>query len=320
MHAILYHLQGEEFMKRFSYAALIPLIVISLYCKKETKVQREGVVNLLTGAVTVIDGEKKSAARVGDVVRQGMIIETADNSFADIYFDDSAVKILENSVVEISELELNIREESEKTRFHVTKGKVFAKVARKLSKKDRFVVTTPTATAGVRGTEFLVAEELNKGLVATLNGTVAVTNEVSADKQVIDVTGGKEVVIEMDKLMTLQDLSAENRMLLEGITRNFQDAKKEIRERFEKKREEIRKAVEDQRQKNLDSIEKQKSIDLQNVEEQKALDKANVEKLKINAEKTADQAKESVSRQQEEAEQKLESVKPDIKKFKGTLE
>lgn len=307
-------------MKKIIYAALIPFLVISLYCKKEAKVQREGVVNLMTGIVIIIDGEKKSAAKVGDVVRQGMKVETGANSFADIYFDENAVKILENSVVEISELELNMQEESEKTRFHVKKGKVFAKVARKLAKNDRFQVTTPTATAGVRGTEFLVAEEKNKALVACLNGTVAVSSEVSADKKTLDLTEGKEIIIEIDKEMTIRDLSAENRKLLEEITRNFQDAKKDIRERFEKKREEIRKAVEDQRTKNLDSIEKQKSMDLENVNRQKALDKANVEKLKINAEKTADEARESVIKQQEEAKEKLEGVKPDIKKFKSTLE
>lgn len=307
-------------MKRLLYACMIPLFVMSLCCKKEKKVQREGVVNMLAGSVAIVDDGKRSSAKVGDPVRQGMKIETGKNSFVDIYFDENAVKILENSLVEIRELEIIIEEQSEKTGLYVKNGKVFVKVAKKLTKNDRFQIGTPTATAGVRGTEFLVVEEDLKGLVACLNGTVEVRSEVSPEEQVIDVSGGKEVVIEMDKLMTLGDLSDENRRLMEDITRNFQDAKKEIRERFEKKREEIRKAVEDQRQKNLDSIEKQKAMDLKNVEEQKALDKANVEKLKVTAEKTAEEARETVSKQQEEAQQKLESVKPEIKKFKGTLE
>jgi hypothetical protein len=239
-------------MKRLLYMMLIPLLLLNLYCKKETKTQREGIINLMMGTVSIIDGEKRSAAKVGDSVKVGMKIETGPNSFVDIFFEEKAVKILENSIVEINELEVSMQDGSEKTGFKVTKGKIFANVARKLAKNDSFQVSTPTTTAGVRGTEFLVAEENGKGLVACLDGTVVVKNEVSADKQTVDVTELKEVIVEKDKKMTVRDLSAENKKLLEDITKNFQDMKKEIRERFEKKREEIRKAVEDQRAKNLE--------------------------------------------------------------------
>jgi hypothetical protein len=307
-------------MKKFAYCALIPFLVVSLYCKKEKKIEREGIINFLAGTVTIIDKDKKVPAQVGDIVRQGMKIETGDKSFVDIYFDDNAVKILENSIVEISELEINMKEDSEKTRFHIKKGKIFAKVAKKLAKNDQFLISSPTATAGVRGTEFLVAEADGKGVVACLKGKVEVTNEASPDKGSVMVPDNKEVVVEKDKDMTVRNLSAENRKLMENIMKNFQDMKNEIRERFEKKREEIRKAVEDQRQKNLESVEKQKKMDLENVEKQKARDKENVDKLKVISDKTSTEAQEGVNKQQQESQKNLESVKPTIKKYKSNIE
>lgn len=197
---------------------------------------------------------------------------------------------------------------------------MFSKLVTKLAKNDQFQVSTPTTTAGVRGTEFLVAEEEGKGLVACLTGKVEVKNEASPDKGSVDVTDKKEVTIEKDKEMVVRNLSADNRLLMEDISKNFQDMKQDIRERFEKKREEIRKAVEDQRKKNQESVERQKAKDLENVENQKARDKENVDRLKGISDKTGTEAKEGVTRQQEESQKKLESVKPDVKKFKSTVD
>ena len=307
-------------MKKCGYLALIPFLVASLYCKKDKNIEREGIINFVVGTVTIIDKDTKSAAKVGDVVKQGMKIETGSKSFVDIYFDDNAVKVLENSIVEIRELEINLTENSEKTRFHVQQGKIFSKVAKKLAKNDQFLVSSPTATAGVRGTEFLVIEDRGTGVVATLKGKVEVKNEASPEKGSVVVPENKEVVVEKDKEMAVRDLSAENKKLMENIMKNFQDMKKEIRERFEKKREEIQKAVEDQRKRNLESVEKQKKTDMENVERQKAMDKANVDKLKVISDKTSTDAEEGVQKQQQESQEKLEGVKPTIKKFKSTIE
>ena len=307
-------------MKRLAYLAIIVVMAAGLSCKKTPKVEREGLVNFIEGAVVIIEGEKKAPAKVGDMVRTGMKIETGDKSFIEIYFENKAVRILDNSVVEIGELELSMKDGSERTRFHVKKGKVFARLATKLAKNDQFLISTPTATAGVRGTEFLVAEADGKGLVACLNGKVEVRNEASPDRGTVEVTDKKEVTVEKDKDMVVKDLSAENRRLLENISKNFQDMKQDIRERFEKKREEIRKAVEDQRQKNIESVERQKARDLENVEKQKSRDKENVDRLKAISEKTGTEAKEGVERQQQESQQKLEGVKPDIKKFKSSVD
>src|SRR4030043_679196 len=178
-------------MKRlFVWILLLPILLTALSCKKEKKVEREGIINFLTGTVTIFNGTDKIAASVGYVVKQGVKIETGEKSFVDIYFAENAIKILENSSVEMKDLSFDMKDESEMTRFYIKKGKIFAKVAKKLSRNNRFYTSSPTTTAGVRGTEFLVASDDLKSLVATLNGTVEVSN---------DVTPGQEPALVKDK-------------------------------------------------------------------------------------------------------------------------
>ena len=220
----------------------------------------------------------------------------------------------------VSGLEVNSQAEGEASRFFMEKGKVFSKIIKKLSKSDSFTVVTPTASASVRGTEFLVSEERGKSLVACLNGKVEVKNEASPEKGSVELPGDKEVIVEKGQQLSVKDLSIENKKLLLDIDRNFRQMKQEIRERFEKKREEIWKAVIDQRQKNKEMVEKQKSKDRENVDTQKVRDKENVNRLKGISDKTGAEAKEGIDRQKEESQKKLEGVKPDIKKFKSKLE
>lgn len=308
----------EDYMKKILFILVVPLFLFNVQCKKDKKIEREGIINLMTGTVSIIDGTQKNPAKVGDILKNGMKIETGQASFVDIYFDDNAIKILDNSIVEVKDLGVNTQEGSQKTEFYAQKGKVYAKVA-KLAKNDSFSITTPTTTAGVRGTEFLVAEENGKGLVACLNGKVVVKNEASPDKGSVDLTDEKEVIVEKDKDMTVKDLSEDNKKLMQDIKKNFQDMKQDIRERFEKKREEIRKAVQDQRERNKESIEKQKELDKKNVENQKERDKENVERLKGTTDTTSTEARDGVNKQKEGSQQTLENVKPNVKKFKSSV-
>ena len=303
--------------------AVVAFVFVAGGCKKakDATVERTGLVNFVAGEVFLIgkDGAEAKAV-VGNEVKQGMKIKTiGKKSFADIYFGENAVKVLGDTIVEVQVLVTNLTTNGEESTFHVEKGQFFSKVSQKLAKDDRYTVKSQTTTAGVRGTEFLVAEVDGKGLVACLKGTVEVKNEASPDRGSVDVADKKEVTVEKDREMVVRDLSAENRRLMEDISRNFQDMKRDIRERFEKKREEIRKAVEDQRARNQESVERQKAKDLENVEKQKAKDKENIDRIKGTADKTGTEAREGVERQQQESQQKLESVKPEIKKFKSTV-
>lgn len=294
---------------------LLSLVAAGTACKKQKKAERFGIVNFLAGTVTIIEGEKKAPAKVGDILTTGMVVETGPDSFVDIYFQENAVKILEKSSVRIKDLAIDLNNGSEKTGFNVYRGKAFLKVAKKLAKNDSFFVGTPTVTAGVRGTEFLVAEENGKGTVVCVDGTVRVESEVTPDQKPVLVPENKEVTVEKDKPMTVKDISADNRRLIQDIKENFREMKQSLREQFEKQREEIRKAVEDQKQQNKEMIQEQKDLDKKNIEDQKALDRANIEGIKGGTSGTGSEAQQGVEGQKTQAHKDLEGVKPAVEKF-----
>jgi hypothetical protein len=294
---------------------LLPILAAGTACKKDTKAERFGIVNFLAGTVIIIDGEKKAPAKVGDIVKKGMVIETGPSSFVDIYFQENAVKILEKSSVRISDLAIDLKDGSEKTGFNVYRGRAFMKVAKKLAKNDSFSVTTPTATAGVRGTEFLVSEDNGTGLVVCVDGAVRVESEVSPDQKAVLVPEDKEVVVRKDMPMTVKDISAENRRLIEDIRKDFREMKQSLREQFEKQREEIRKMVEDQKRENREMVRQQKDLDRKNIGDQKAGDRANIEGIKGGTSAAGTEAREGVDRQKAEAGKNLGGVKPEIEKY-----
>jgi hypothetical protein len=294
---------------------VVPFLLAGTSCKKNIKAERIGMVNFLAGTVTIIDGDKKAPAKVGDKIKMGMIIETGPASFVDIYFQENAVKILEKSRVKVSDLTVDLKDASEKTGFNVSQGKVFVKVAKKLAKNDDFTVSTPTATAGVRGTEFLVSEDKGKGLIVCVDGTVKVESEVSPDKQTVMVPEDKEVVVEKDKALSVKDISAENKKFIEDIRKDFQDMKASLRAEFEKQREEIRKAVADQKQQNREMIQEQKDLDKKNIDDQKALDKANIDAIKGSTSGTGSEAQQGVDSEKAQGGRTVEGVKQKVETY-----
>ena len=135
------------------------IVFVAASCKKEeapTKAANSGIINFVVGEVSVVADGQQKAAQAGDPITQGMVVKTGKNSVVDIYFSGSVIRILENSSVVMKELIKELQTNKELSEFYVEKGKLFSKVSRKLTEGEKFKVSTPTAVAGVRGTEFLV--------------------------------------------------------------------------------------------------------------------------------------------------------------------
>lgn len=318
-------------MKRVT-SIMLALLVAFTYtsCKKEKKtVEREGVVNFLSGEVLLVSADgKENKASVGDAVKQGMKIKTVGKkSSAEIYFGENAVKVLGDTVVQIKTLMTELDSGGEKSSFFVEKGQFFSKVSQKLGKDDNYTVKTPTTTAGVRGTDFLISEEEGKGNVAVLNGNVEVLDNsrpdmtplVVNDKEEVDVVPGSEMVkrqIEADRLRALN-------ILLE-----IKAMREEIWNKMRQQREEIRKAVEDQRQANKEMLEKQREGDKALVEEQKARDREMMGEVKDITKQKGEEARDIAKGQmdaakdvdksaaKDEALRQKEAMKPKIEGFK----
>ncbi len=125
-------------------------------------------------------------ADIGEIILQNDVIATGLQSSCDIKIGGSIIRVKEKSNVKLSELYR--KDDIEKTTVDLDVGKLLCK-AKKLSKSENFLVKTPTAVAGVRGTKFTVEADVQKtSRIKVFNGNVTVVKRVKQieDKAVID--------------------------------------------------------------------------------------------------------------------------------------
>lgn len=304
-------------MKRVLSAVIIfAFVFVVSGCKKEkpAPVERQGLVNFITGDVKLVskDGTENKAT-IGDAVKQGMKIKTVGKkSTAEIYFGENAVKVLGDTVVEIKTLVTYVDTNTEESNFYVEKGQFFSKVTQKLAKGDVYNVTSPTTTAGVRGTDFLISEEEGKGNVAVLDGNVEVLNNSLTGAAPVVVSNKEEVDIVPGQDMVKKQLS-EDRLRALAILLEIKAMREEIWNKMRKQREEIRKAVEDQRQVNKEMLEKQREGDKALVEQQREGDKGFVEDQKRRDQEMIGTIKDETKSKGEEAKDLAKGQMADAK-------
>lgn len=298
-------------MKKFSLIMISFFIAAAMAgCKKEEKKpEAKGFINFLNGSVTIDSAGTKTPAKVGDELKAGMKVITGDKSFADIYFGENAVKVVENSVVEISKLVKDVQS-GEKTVLGLESGKIFARVVKKLSKNDEFQVKTPTAVAAIRGTDFVVTQKDNKSNVACLNGKVQVSEAGKEDTNKVDLNQGQEVNVEKDKKLSVQSLKEENLQNLKKIVDDIKEIREDIRKKFEDQKAEIKQKVEEQKDANRQLIEGQKQKDAETMQKQKDADKENISGIKNELTDKKEEIKGGVKNFEKPD---LKSVKPQLK-------
>jgi hypothetical protein len=141
-------------------------------------VTRAGVVNVL---------RVQSELRVGDQVRTGV-----DGRVRIRFIDDSTMTVAPNSNIEIAEFMFE-SQQSRVANFRLMAGRVRARVSSALTQDSNVRITTPTAVAGVRGTDFMVSTGEGDG-----DGDGDTYTEVtvfSGSVGVSDAEGGSEVTL-----------------------------------------------------------------------------------------------------------------------------
>ena len=184
-------------MNKLFLAILCLMLIIPAGCIKESKEDYSSI-------IFYIGDVKKNniAAEIGEIILQNDAISTGVQSSCDIKIGGSIIRIKEKSNVRLSELYQ--KNDIEKTTVDLDVGKLLCK-AKKLSKSESFLVKTPTAIAGVRGTKFTVEADAKKtSRIKVFNGNVAVVKRV---KQLGN--------IEVDKIIkTAPTLSEEEKVIV----------------------------------------------------------------------------------------------------------
>jgi PKD repeat protein len=189
-------------------AALVALLLVTAGIAKAKqfatlKVFQQGV------AVKSLGGSAFQSARDGQTVRQGDVIKTDASGRANItYFDGSQTRLDRNTTFRVEELStIQNQARSKVIQTGLDKGKTFNRVVKLTGSESRFETETPTATASVRGTQFVLivapGNDLCPGTavcrlqvttVEVLDGVVAMLT----DNGVILVKEGEKVTIFSD--------------------------------------------------------------------------------------------------------------------------
>ncbi|UOG50242.1 lipoprotein LipL45 [Leptospira noguchii] len=207
----------KKFLIVFSSVLTTSFLVFNA-CKKPTESSKAAATSSPSAVVVFSVGEAKilhadlteEKAALGASLKTGDKVSTKQKSKIDIQFaDGSAIRISENSVIDFDALSINSHGNSD-TRLALVSGKVFAKV-NKASKEDQFLVVTPTAIAGVRGTSFIVdRSKSDKAVVKVLDGAVAVAPRVVVLEGLSD-----EEIAKDDELKKIQQTVASSEIVLE---------------------------------------------------------------------------------------------------------
>ena len=117
---------------------------------------------------------------MGSDLYQGDRIRTRADATVDIQIGRSVVRVKEKSEVSLATLFMDRSTGSENTSLELAIGTVLAK-PKKLVKGESFMVKTPTAVAGVRGTMFMVESNAAKDTrVEVVDGRVQVSKRIAA--------------------------------------------------------------------------------------------------------------------------------------------
>ena len=170
--------------------------------KEEEKKSNKCLITFLDGKAYLVDVQYNniSELKVGLNVDESDIIKTEKDSTIELQIGDgSLVRVKENSVLKIVKLFKD--QELEETKINLDIGKILAK-PKNLTEGSSFEVETRSVTAGVRGTEFIVAKT-EEGItkIAVNEGEVKVVkNLVSEDMTKIEKID-KGVAKNLDKIL-----------------------------------------------------------------------------------------------------------------------
>ncbi|MBU1743609.1 MAG: FecR family protein, partial [Proteobacteria bacterium] len=137
-------------MKRFT--TILAILVILLALPLVLLAAPVGKITHIEGNVDITVGEKARTANLGEAVNSGEIMRAKSKSRAEITFvDGNILRLAENTRVRITDYQVG---EGKTSTLDLFRGKTQSIVSG-LAKNARYEIHTPTAVAGVRGTNFI---------------------------------------------------------------------------------------------------------------------------------------------------------------------
>ncbi len=202
-----------------------------------------------TGEVIYQRGEKELAVTKGQIFEKKDKIQTK-NGILDLQVGVNSI-IRVGKFTTLSLIELLEEKGKLKVEMNLNSGSLLAKVTKKLDKTSEYKIITPTKTAGVRGTQFLVQEgedsETQKEREKVEDGIYVSEGivEVNADNsdKLIAVKAGEELLTSHNdlKVQVLDSFVKEKMKILESLNVISEANYKNLQEQYQKNKDLLKK-------------------------------------------------------------------------------
>lgn len=222
-------------MQKFVVSFLFIFLAAQLHAEEPKAL---ALVVQATGKSEIVRAGKSTGVKVNDLVKKGDVIRTLADGTMSVQLSTGAIfRMAPGTEVVLQDL---VRDSSGfRVRLDVKRGSLASKLD-KLGKSDAYVVSTPTAVAGVRGTEFLVeiAQAATTASVMVNDGSVAVAGSEGQQEQVCP-SGSKIVADGKAMIQSLLDIHEQEKMRIFAELKNFQRANFETLVEQQRKNQEM---------------------------------------------------------------------------------
>jgi hypothetical protein len=192
-------------MKRWSWLwLLLALVVQDLSAGLSAEAQqgeRIGAVTILEGRATVRHGGGPTAQPLrvqSPIYQQDVIRSEAASKLQLTFVDDTVVNLGEKSTLEITRFVYSPQQQSVTSLLTIPAG-VLRVIVKKLLPQSAFEVTTPTAIAAVRGTDFMGEVSPDTTSFVVLEGAVALFDVRTIFRGLATLTEGLGSTISRDQ-------------------------------------------------------------------------------------------------------------------------
>lgn len=178
-HRLIQKFNGIENAKRLKIGSTLFLP------RQYLRFERSGAEILsLRGDILIANSTGAQAKRhkVGDVIREGAVINTGRSSFLSLALEDgSQISLPSNSNVTLKRMRRYVIERAIDYDFDIMRGGSRTKVSPLRGTNDSFRIRTPKAVSAVRGTEFQmrVDADTDNAVTEVVEGSLSVSNSIT---------------------------------------------------------------------------------------------------------------------------------------------
>ena len=184
--------RGSFSMVAACVVALVGTLAVSSVHAAESG---KAVVRSIRGSAQYAEGGQWMPLKVGQVLKAGSTVRTANESQVDLFMDQNGpvVRLVENTTLGVDKLNYDATgiDTVIETQLDLKSGRVLG-IVKKMSHNSKYEIKTPNGVAGIRGTEYDVSAT---SVVRVVSGSLVVVYVKSDGTVVTQVVNAGEMFV-----------------------------------------------------------------------------------------------------------------------------